>query len=180
MTEAAPATTITAEQIAELKELVAKMEKQQGCLALQDMDKVLPILPALVAVAEEAERLRADIDRVTLLIGQMAMAFPNPLPIEKWPAEIGRLSIEEKDAKALRCELFHLTAERDAAHAAGRKEGLGKAAEIFNKRAADLKVALPGFRPDGEDRKRIAAAIDQAMAESAAILALIQGGHDHD
>lgn len=85
----------------------------------------------------------------------MAMAFPNPLPIEKWPAEIGRLSIEEKDAKALRCELFHLTAERDAAHAAGRKEGLEAAY-----RAAEFWGGC-----------------GDALA---AIERLIQGGHDHD
>lgn len=200
MSESTPATPITAEQIAELKEALANATKGEWkiiafretqtrtsrAVVLLSRDDgtdadansayvklALQSVPSLIAAAEEAGRLRGDFDKSLVMIGEMAMAFPNTPPMVEWPAEIKRLAIEEKDAKALRAELFHLTAERDAAFAAGRKEGLEKAAAHFDKQADDASVLILNFHPAGEAWSNAAKARGEALANAAAIRALI-------
>lgn len=82
--------------------------------------------------ARETESVSSLTQTLCEIAGELQCGNDN----EEILSKIAALTYEAKDAKVLRSELFHLTAERDAARVAGKDEGIEEAAKILDAAAA--------------------------------------------
>lgn len=152
MTDRTTATTITAEQIAKLKE-AHKVYLARG-ISSGRLPELLDAIPSLIAAAEEAERMRVELARVTAERDHLKAEFGCEAAMKapgQWLAEWSA-----SDAPSWVHNL--ISAVQGVSFMAGRKAGLEKAAE----RVLDMAAKFyPHARPPYDDA-------------AAAILALIE------